>query len=199
MNHPLNIKLVLASSSTFRQKVLTDAGIDFQVVEPLCDEKLIVGFSPEMLAQRRAEFKGLDATKRVPFNSFVVGTDQVLGLNQKAYDKASNIDEARQRLVEFSGKVHSLFSAFCVYRIDLTPDPVIRLVHSEVVEVPMKMRALTAHEIEEYLLTEEWKGVVGCYRIEGKGRSLFTDVSSDHSAIIGLPLNQLMKALKDNI
>jgi septum formation protein len=59
----------------------------------------------------------------------------------------------------------------------------------------MPMRPLSDDDINEYVATGEWQGCVGCYRIEGQGKNLFTSITADESAIIGLPLGELRSAI----
>jgi septum formation protein len=67
----------------------------------------------------------------------------------------------------------------------------------QVVDVPMPMRPLSAADIEAYLLTQEWRGSVGCYQYENRGVHLFDGVAKDQSTIVGLPLQELLRALRD--
>jgi septum formation protein len=118
-----------------------------------------------------------------------------LSLEEACFDKAQRIEEARMRLQQFSGRVHTLHSAVAVFEVDPSKK-MVSLVVSDVVDVGMKMRTLTEDTIEQYLKTDEWRGVVGCYRIEGEGRWLFDQVDGDRSEIIGLPMAGLKKTIE---
>lgn len=187
-------KVVLASTSPFRRKLLEESGLSFTVAAPEVDEKTIVALPPRLLARKRAELKGLDVARRSLPSSLVIGADQVLSLDGFAFDKAHSADEAFQRLRQFEGRTHFLHSAFCL--ISVKSDGAVQTVYEEVVDVPMTMRRLSNDEILAYVATGEWKGCVGCYRIEGRGAQLFERIGGDHSAIIGLPLTQLYAAMR---
>ncbi len=187
-------RLLLGSTSPYRQTLLKSTGLPFDVAAADVDEQAIVANNPRDLALARAKAKGL-AVARLNPGTLVIGADQVLGFEGQSFDKAADAGEAALRLRQFSGQTHFLHSAFCLaFRGSDWEDAV--LVHGDVVDVPMSMRRLTDEEIAAYVATGEWRGVVGCYQFENKGVHLFVQVGGDSSAIIGLPLPQLLQALR---
>ena len=187
-------QLILASTSPFRRKLLEDAGVAFNAMACAGDEKTIVGFPPRALARQRAEFKAIDVGARVASDSLIIGADQVLSLDGAYYDKADSAREAEERLMMFQGRTHFLHSAYCLVVVRHSGS--LETVFEEVIDVPMTMRKLTRSEVQTYVATEEWKGCVGCYRVEGRGIQLFDAVGGDHPTIIGLPLISLFKAFR---
>lgn len=186
-------RIILASTSPFRKKLLNDAGLGFDTMAPKADEKTIAGLPPPFLAAKRAEFKAIDVALHAPPDSLVIGADQVLSLDGQPFDKADSQDEARERLKQFRGKTHTLHSAICL--VEVHPSGSCETVFETVVDVPMTMKNLSDQEIEAYLATGEWRGCVGCYRAEGEGKKLFTKIGGDESAVIGLPLKQVSEAI----
>lgn len=187
-------RIVLASTSPFRRKLLEDSGLVFEILGAQGDETAINGLPPRALARKRAEFKGADVAKRCGPEALVIGADQVLSLDGYSFDKATTPEEAFQRLKQFEGRVHFLHSAFCLIAVDAKGG--FKTIYEDVVDVPMTMRRLTTDEIHKYVATGEWQGCVGCYRIEEQGVQLFERIGGDHSSIIGLPLTQLYAALR---
>lgn len=190
---PFIRRLTLASTSPFRKKLLEEAGVLFDVEAAEGDEKSIAGLPPPVLAAKRAEFKALDVARRVEPGRVVIGADQVLSLNGISFDKAESPEEAFARLRDFQGKTHYLHSAICL--VDVHHSGSLETVFETVVDIPMTMRPLSDDEIKAYVATNEWQGCVGCYQIEGEGQNLFSDIGGDRSAIIGLPIKELQKAL----
>jgi septum formation protein len=186
-------RIILASTSPFRKKLLEDSGFSFTTLAPESDEKTISGLPPRELASRRAEFKALDVARRAPAGSIVIGADQVLGMNGKSYDKAETAEEATARILEFQGKTHELYSAYTLVLVNKSGS--IEVLENTVVTIPMTMKALSADEARTYVATGEWQGCVGCYRIEGAGRDLFAAIGADISSIIGLPMAELSASL----
>jgi septum formation protein len=183
-----NAKIILASGSKFRKILLENAGVFFSVKIPDVDESKIVSSDPQTMAQQRALTKALAIGKEEP-DAFVIGADQVLALGTQILHKSENLSEAKAKLKLLSGKTHQLLSAFCLVKAD-------KVLHHEVVVVKMGMRELTEVEIDEYLETGEWRGCVGGYQFENRGYSLFNEIDGETSAIIGLPLPQLLAALE---
>jgi septum formation protein len=187
-------RLVLASTSRFRRVLLEQSGIQVFGIAPQCDEEAIEGSNPLETARLRADAKAL-SVGIVHENSIVIAADQVLEFQGRAYGKAADEDEARQRLREFSGQVHRLHSAFSLafYEAD-RPAP--RLVSCQVTTATLGMRSLAPDELDAYVRTGEWEGCAGCYQYENRGAQLFDWVDGDHSTIIGLPVLSLLKELR---
>lgn len=181
-------RLVLASTSPFRRALLERTGLRFTVAAAPVDEDAITGASPEALAAARSEAKALAVSRAEP-DALVIGGDQVLGFEGKAYGKVNTPEAASRTLQAFAGKTHTLHSTF-----SLALDG--RVLETVRVDVPMTVRALTASEIAAYVATGEWQDCAGCYRIEGRGIHLFESVGGSDSAIIGLPLVELCAALR---
>jgi septum formation protein len=187
-------RLVLASTSRFRRVLLEQSGIQVFGIAPQCDEEAFEGSNPLETARLRADAKAL-SVGIVHENSIVIAADQVLEFQGRAYGKAADEDEARQRLREFSGQVHRLHSAFSLacYEAD-RPTP--RLVSSQVTTATLGMRSLAPDELDAYVRTREWEGCAGCYQYENRGAQLFDWVDGDHTTIIGLPVLSLLKELR---
>lgn len=185
--------IVLASTSKFRQKILADAGIEAMTMASDCDESAITAASPQHLAMARASAKARAVLARAPQNSVVIGADQVLGFQGKAWDKAASAEEATHHLQTLSGHTHILHSAYSLWRKDhhTTSELVTRSV-----DINMTMRKLTAQEIAAYIATNEWQGCVGCYQYEHRGVHLFSAIGGYHTAIIGLPLIEMLQDLR---
>ncbi len=180
--------IILASTSRFRQQLLTSTGLAFTSVGPPDREESIVRTSPAELAAARAEAKALDVAKLYP-DALVIGADQVLGLDGQSFDKTFDREAARLRLQQFSGKTHTLYSGICLVHVGKT-------LSAFVDQVEMTMRELSSAEIESYLDTDEWRGCVGCYQYENRGIHLMQRVQGEQSSIVGLPLIPLLLRLR---
>jgi septum formation protein len=181
-------RLVLASTSPFRAQILKAAGIEFEADAPEVDEKAITRPDPAAQAVARAEAKAADVSGKNR-GAVVIGADQVLSLDGRTFSKAQDINEARRRLLELSGRVHTLHSGFALAMNG-------KVLVSKVVDVPMAMRKLSSGEIDRYLATGEWRGAVGCYQAENRGIQLFDAIGGETTAVVGLPIPQLLAALR---
>jgi septum formation protein len=185
-------RLVLASSSPFRKKLLASTGVDFSVHAPEVDEYSLKGATSAETCALRAKAKAL-LVADVDRQALAIGCDQILDLAGQTFDKAKSPEEARQRLAQFSGKTHHLINHIAIaYHNQSKPT----LLAQFSLSVPMTMRKLEQRDIDAYIDTGEWLGCVGCYQFENRGIHLFEDTPEDHSAIIGLPLQPLLKTLR---
>tara|TARA_R110000787_G_scaffold130699_5_gene242642 strand:+ start:96 stop:701 length:606 start_codon:yes stop_codon:yes gene_type:complete len=190
-------RLILASQSKSRRKMLEAAGVPFEAVSPNVDEDALKdslraqGHGARQLADALAEMKSLRLSARTP-GALVLGCDQTLEREDGTMiDKATDRADAASILSRLSGATHSLHSAAVLCE---NGAPVWR--HIETAR--LTMRPLSDDFIAQYL-DAEWENCrwcVGCYRIEGPGAQLFSAIKGTHFAIQGLPLLALLDFLR---
>ena len=189
------MSVILASKSAARRAVLDGAGVAYEALVAGVDEDavkiemLAAGAGPREVAEALAELKAVQVSKNRP--GLVIGADQTLDLDGKLYDKAPDLYVAWQRLSLLRGKTHKLHSAVVVAR---DGEPIWR----EVVTAALTMRDFSDAFLQAYLATEGEAalGSVGCYRLEGPGAQLFSEIEGDYFAILGLPLMGLLDLLR---
>jgi len=190
-------RIILASGSRIRAQMLRDAGVPFEIVPSDVDEAVIkekstgAGDDLRDIAMRLAEAKALSVSRKNE-DAYVIGADQVLGLDGKLYDKPVDMDEARARLKEFSGRTHTLYSAACIAR---GGD-----VMWQVIDYPtLTMCTLSDEAVDKYLMEagEDILSSVGAYQLEGVGARLFHQVHGNYFSILGLPLLPLLAFLRE--
>jgi septum formation protein len=184
--------IVLASGSASRRALLTNAGVTFAVDPAEVDEgALKAGFtgSPGALALHLAEAKALEVSRRRA--GLVIGADQVLEFDGKAFDKACDAGEARTRLEMLRGRTHWLKGGVAFARdgeIVWRHDSACRMVMREVSDTFLDRYMAEAGDI----LT---KGVGG-YAFEGLGVQLFEHVDGAFFAVLGLDLLPVLAELR---
>lgn len=187
--------IILASGSVIRARILKAAGVGFAVMKPDVDEAAVKracgkeGLDLEATAMRLAESKALAVEP--PSGALVVGSDQILEFEGRAYDKCESMDEARARLLALSGRPHTLVNAVAVAR---DGDVLFRRIDRP----RLMMRDLSAAEIDRYLAEagEEILASVGAYQVEGLGARLFERIDGDYFAVLGLSLFPLLSFLR---
>lgn len=107
------VKIILASNSPRRKKIMTDLGLEFDVIPSNYDEKLDTDIFSYDLIENLATQKALDVVKRVDNNKIVIGADTVVVLHNKILGKPHSKDHAFEMLKSLSGNTHSVVTSIC--------------------------------------------------------------------------------------
>lgn len=191
------MRLLLASKSETRRRMLENVGVPFETVDAPFDEEeakgglLASGFEPRDLAEMLAELKAKNVAATA--GDLVLGADQVLELDDgTTLSKPASREEALAHLRRLSGATHWLHSAAVIVAAG-------ERVWGITETVTLAMRPLGDAFLERYLYAEyeaiRWS--VGGYRIEGPGAQLFDAVEGSHFAVLGLPLLPLLAFLRE--
>ena len=188
--------LILASRSASRRAMLEAAGVAFEAVPAQIDERQLeaamAGASAGAVAVALAERKALAVSAEYA-GSLVLGSDSLVEVNGRRFDKPANRDDAACHLRLFSGQTMHLHSAAAVVR-----DGQVQWRHGEM--AALKVRCLSDHFIASYLAAE-WPAVAGCvgvFRIEALGVQLFEAIDGSHFTVLGMPLLAVLAALRDH-
>jgi septum formation protein len=182
--------LILASSSAVRKKVLNEVGLEFKVISPFYDEdkeKKNLKLLPKNLAIFLAKQKALSVSEKFP-NSYVIGSDQVCEFEGKEFSKSKNAAEAIKQLKAFSGKEHSQNNAVVIALNG-------KVIFQNFSKVKMKMRKISAKEIETYVSHDQPWGCAGSYKYESLGKHLFEKVTGDYYSVLGIAVQPLLAFL----
>jgi septum formation protein len=187
------LALILASGSSIRRKMLEDAGVEHIAVRPDVDESTLKSgrSGASEIAAKLAKAKAMAVSRSHP-GEWVIGSDSIVSVADRLFDKPSDREEAAKHLRFFSGKSLILTSA-----VALAKDGVVDWSHAENAE--LAVRPLSDEFIEAYLQAE-WPDVgycVGVFRMEGRGVQLFERVEGSHFTILGMPLIPLLAALRE--
>jgi septum formation protein len=169
--------------------MLDAAGVAHEAVAPNVDEAAAkVSYSdPAQIAGELAAAKACS----VP-GDWVIGSDSIVSVGGRLFDKPNDRNEAAQHLRFFSGKAMILTSAVALARSGVED-------WRHVGSATLRVRSLSDEFIMSYL-DAEWPEVgycVGVFRLEGRGVQLFDHIDGDHFTILGMPLLPLLRALRD--
>jgi len=186
----------LASKSETRGKLLKNAKISFSRIEHGVDEDEVKislqNQSPTEIAVKLSELK---ATQPNPENKedLVIGSDQVLDLEGKLFNKARDLDEAKSQLIELSGKKHNLITSTVIAQNK-------NIIWRHLDKSTLVMRTLTTNEIDNYLneVDKSILNLVGVYAIEQEGIKLFEKIDGDFFSIQGLSVTPLINFLRQH-
>lgn len=187
--------IVLASQSASRKAMLQAAGVAFEARPAQLDERRIeaglAAACPRDVALALAQAKALAVSRDVP-DRLVLGSDSLVVVAGRRFDKPESREDAASHLRFFSGRTMHLISAAALAR-DAA------LEWSEAAEAQLQVRELSDAFIETYLDTE-WPAVAGCvgvFRIEAMGTQLFESIEGDQFTVLGMPLLRVLGALRE--
>ena len=172
--------LILASTSRYRQELLSRLRLPFEAVAPEVDESPLPGEAPAALAERLALTKAR-VVAAAPPGAVVIGSDQVADLGGMAIGKPGSHARAAEQLRQMSGREVVFQTAVAIVAPGLAA--------IERAEVRVRVRELSDPAIEAYLRADEPYDCAGSAKVESLGIALLDAVESDDpTALIGLPL-----------
>lgn len=183
------MKIILASGSPRRSELMRLAGFDFDVVIPDVDESIPDDMPAQsaviMLSLKKAQ--AALATTNEP--CIVVAADTVVVLDDVILGKPSDKEDAFRMLSMLSGRTHHVFTGVTVIK-----NGVAGSFYSDSTVTFFK---LTEEEIYEYISTGEPMDKAGAYGIQGKGCLLVKELCGDYYNIVGLPIAETARAIRD--
>ena len=188
-------KIILASRSEIRKKILNKNNIICEVIPANIDEELIKESllkekaTPEIISKNLAELKANKISEKNP-TELVLGADSVIDLDGELISKPISREEAINILEKLNGKKHQLISSVCISKNG-------SMIWNSTDASTLTMKQLNLDEIKSYLLKIRDKELFayGVYQIEADGRSLFSKIEGDEDTIMGLPVKQIKEYL----
>ena len=183
-------KLILASSSIHRKKLLKQLKLKFIVIKPNIDESRKTGEEINNFVKRLSYEKAMKvATNNI--DAFVIGSDEIALVEGKVLGKPKTVDNAKKQLKYLSGKKIIFKTGICVICISENK------IYKSVVNYSLKMKKLSNNQIENYIKKEDMLNCAGSIRIEGLAIGLVEKTEGkDPTSIIGLPLIRLTTYLE---
>jgi septum formation protein len=182
--------LILASQSPRRKEILTQLGIQFECQPSLVDESKYTQPDPiQNLPQILADAKAKEVSLLRP-ESFVIGSDTVVFVEDRALGKPENLKEAEKMLQALSGQHHQVISSVSLFKNGHN-----LFQHSEVTQV--KFRILSQSEILDYIQNEEVLDKAGSYGIQEKGARFVESIQGCYFNVMGLPVQAIVQIEKE--
>jgi len=185
------MRIVLASKSPRRRKMLNELGIDYEMWNGEVNESTEGDLSPFETVECIAEKKCLEAAKSIDDpGALIIAADTVVALGGEILGKPSDDDDARRMLRNMSGSFHEVYTGIAVSYGG-------RCIKSyEKTEI--EFRDLNDREIERYIKTGEHKDKAGSYGIQEKGGYFVKSIHGDINNVVGLPVLLLRNVIFDN-
>ena len=184
----LNKQFILASNSASRKKLLKNAGLNFLIKKPLCDEEYIkIQLLKKIINRKKlpkllAKAKALSVSEK-NIKNLVVGSDTIIFLNNKIINKAQTVEEAEKKLLKLSGKKHQIVSGVSVCFNN-------KQIWSYQQTSTIYMNTLNQKQINTYLKKtgKDILSSVGCYQVEKLGPQIIKSIKGDFFNVLGFPL-----------
>ena len=188
-------KVILASKSGVRKKILNQNGIACEVLPANVDEEQVKDsllkekMTPELISKNLAELKANKVSEKKP-DELVLGADSVIDLNGELISKPTSRQEAFNILLKLNGQKHHLISSVCISKNGA-------MIWNSTDTSTLIMKQLNSDEIKSYLekIRDKELYAYGVYQIEADGRSLFSKIEGDEDTIMGLPIKQIKEYL----
>ena len=189
------LKIILASQSKVRKKILDEHNILNEVRPSNVDEDVVKSSllkekaSPEIISKNLAELKANKISGKYGDN-LVLGADSVIDLNGELISKPENREEALEILRKLNGKKHYLISSVCISKNG-------SMVWNHTDKATLTMKKMNDDELKNYLakISDEALYAYNVYQIEGEGRDLFSSIDGNENTIMGLPIEKIKKYL----
>lgn len=189
-------RLILASKSEIRARLLHNAGLDATILPASVDEQALKishkNLTPAALADKLAAAKASEIST-THCQALVIGADQTLSLKGRLFNKPENIAEVRENLKSLRGQTHSLHTALSIAQAG-------KIIWRYQDQADLVMREFS-DDFLEYYLKQCGDGVLtslGGYQLEGHGAQLFAKITGDYFSILGLPLLPLLEFLRQS-
>jgi len=190
------MKIILASKSGVRKKILEDNNIDCTVVPSNVDEDqvkdslLAVGANPMLVSKNLAELKSIRVSSKYP-DQLVLGADSVISLNNELINKPNTRKEGFEILKKLNGTTHYLITSVCISKNGA-------MTWNFTDQSELKMKKHSDTQLESYLekIKIETLLAYGVYQIEAGGLELFDSVRGNRESIMGLPIKQVIDYIK---
>ena len=186
------MKIILASKSGVRKKILDKYKIDNEVIISNVDEDeikeslLAEGANPLLISKNLAEIKSNKVSSKNP-DRLVLGADSVISLNEELISKPKSREEAFKILKKLNNSKHYLISSVCISKNG-------SMIWNHTDSSELKMKNLTDKKLSVYLDKIETNILLsyGVYQIEADGLRLFEYVKGDKDSIMGLPIRDII-------
>ena len=186
------MKIILASKSGVRKKILEDNNVSCLAVPSNVDEDqikdslLAVGATPTLISKNLAELKSVKISSQYP-DQLVLGADSVISLNNELINKPNTREEGLKILKKLNGSIHYLITSVCISKNGA-------MVWNFTDQSKLKMKKLSDEQLISYLKKINTKTLLayGVYQIEAGGLELFDTIEGDRDSIMGLPIKQVI-------
>lgn len=187
-------KIILASGSPRRKKLLQQINLYFEVQVSSVDEDFDPEFSPSKIVQQLALRKARDISQKNS-NALVIGADTIVVFEDEILEKPSNPSEARQMLLQLSKQTHQVHTGVALCKVGPSQNIIDRLTFTETTNVTFGK--LDPKDIDAYVAGGSPMDKAGGYGIQDDFGAIFVKkIDGDYCNVVGFPLHRFYYAMK---
>jgi septum formation protein len=180
---------ILASVSPRRKELLSSIGLKFKIIPAHVNEDYLPGESPREHVRRLAQDKAQTIARQNP-QAWILGADTIVVIDGLILGKPNNKSQAREMLSRLSGREHKVYTGFSIVRAAA------RLDRTKVVQSAVQFTNISPDELAWYVNSPEPYDKAGGYAVQGKGAFFIKSIRGSYTNVIGLPLCEVLEALK---
>ena len=190
----MNTGLILASKSPRRKEILSNVGLDFEIVVSDTDESVPEGTLPfdavkEISSRKAIAVKNTLGEKAK--GKIILSADTVVVLDGKIIGKPKDEKDAAAILTSLSGRNHTVYTGFTIIKDDF--------IFSDYESTDVYFRPLTEKEIKSYVASGEPMDKAGAYGIQQLGALLVEKIHGDYFNVMGLPINKIAVTFNEKL
>jgi len=180
---------ILASVSPRRKELLEGMGIEFDVIPSGINEDFLNGETPRDHVLRLSKEKSSAVSRNNP-DAWVLGADTIVIIDGDVIGKPGTQNEARAMLARLSGREHQVITGFTI--VNKSVDVMI----TDAVESFVIFKEISEDEMDWYVKTEEPYDKAGGYAVQGMAAFFIMEIRGSYTNVVGLPLTEVVTALK---
>jgi len=187
----LDQKLILASKSPRRKKLLEQLGFKFEIIVTDTDEIIDLNLLPEEICQNLAEQKAQVIARKITFPAYVIGADTIVVIDGEILGKPADKKQAFDMLMKLSDNTHAVFTGISIFDTSLNRNI------SFFAKTDVTFRALDESEIIEYIESGSPMDKAGAYGIQNDFGAVFVKkINGCYYNVVGFPLEMFYSKFK---
>jgi len=188
----INHKIILASASLGRKKILSDLHIPFDILPSLIDENIIIADKPKDLVLKRARAKGQEVEKRLDGDYLIISADSMAVFRNQLIGKIYSKSQQKMVLRKLAGNTHSFITGVWIKNTKNHKEWL------ESMESKVTIGNVSDKDIEKYVNADDLSKYAGSYSLDTIPKGFNLQVYGSITNVIGLPLEILLPVLKEN-
>lgn len=184
-------KVILASASPRRRELLSQVGVEYEVIPSQCEE-IICSSIPSEAVMQLSRDKAMDVADNSDTGTIIIGADTVVAVDNKILGKPADEEDAFDMIAGLRNRAHSVYTGVTIIYHG-SKGNVVRTFYNE---TRVFVYDMTDDEIREYIATKEPMDKAGAYGIQGRFAAYIDKIEGDYNNVVGLPVAALLHEIK---